>query len=206
MARKTKKTPNVDVNSLLTSLAKRDPKKGKKGSVPELTSAAALADKAFSAYVEMKDATAAFKAVEGDVLALTDAEYEKRAKSGDFTKSFNLVGEDTEGVQVVYSDRFSELPIGAEEELRVHLGDNFNLYFEQKREITLNKTDDATVRLLIKKLGEDVVAELFDIKLSIAAKEGMDRNQFELPEGVALLAGLKQNKAGVRPIKSAKKK
>jgi hypothetical protein len=197
------KTPNI--NDFLTANAGKVAPKGKKGSVPVLSSATALGDRCYRAYVEMKDAAAAFKAVEGEVLDLTNGEYEKRAKSGDFTKSFNLVGEETEGVQVVYSDKFSALPIEAEEGLREQLGEDFDTHFEQKREITLNDTSDETVALLIKKLGAETVAKLFAIKLSIVAKPDMDRRQFDLPEGVATLAGLKQNKAGVKPIKSTKK-
>lgn len=193
------------VNDFLTANAGTTPKKGKRD-IPVLN-ASTLADDTANAYREMKDAEAEYRALEAKVIELTGPEYERRAKANEFTKSFDLPGATTEGVQVSYSDKFSDLPAEAEEGLREQLGDEaFDANFESKRVLTLSKTDDATIALLRKKLGDDTFRDIFDIKLSLAVKPDMDRRQFDLDEGVRTLSGLKQAKPSVKLIKSSKGK
>ena len=196
------KTNKVDVVSfLIANTGAPKPKKGKAG-VPELTDCGDLADRTHAAYVVSKDAEATFRALEGQVLDLTNAAYEQRAKSGDFTKSLNLPGSTTPGVQVSYKDQFSPLAIEQEAGLREQLGDEkFDTYFDQKRELTLVDTSDETIQLLLKKLGPDEFRRIFAIKVTLVTKADMDRKQFDLPEGVAALSGLKQYKPALKILK-----
>jgi len=195
------KTKTVDVAGfLIANAGAAKPKKGKAG-IPELTDCGDLADRTHAAYMANKDAEAAFKALEGQVLDLTSAAYEQHAKTGDFTKSFNIPGSNTPGVQVSYKDQFSALPIEQEAGLREQLGEKFDTYFEQKRELSLVDTSDDTIKLLIKKLGEDEFRRIFAIKVTLTTKPDMDRKQFDLPEGVAMLSGLKQYKPALKIIK-----
>lgn len=195
------KTNKVDVaDFLIANAGAVKPKKGKAG-IPELTDCGDLADRTHKAYLANKDAEATFKALEGQVLDLSSAAYEKHAKSGDFTKSFNIPGTETPGVQISYKDQFSALPIEQEEGLREQLGEKFDLYFEQKRELSLVDTSDETIKLLIKKLGQDEFKRIFSIKVSLTTKPDMDRKQFDLPEGVATLSGLKQYKPALKILK-----
>lgn len=205
MTTKTKspksKTSTLDISSFLTNNA--SPKKSGKSTIPELTDVADLADKAHNAYREMKDAEAAFKLLEADVLKRTNSEYASHAKKGSFTKSFNLPGSDTPGVQISYSDKFSDLDKSQEEGLREQLGDRYDSFFEESRTLVLKDTatDDETIQELIAKLGEDMFKRVFNITVKLSVKADMDRKQFELPEGLADLCGLKQNKPTLKIIK-----
>ena len=190
----------MDVASFLINNAGAAKPKSK-SSIPELTDCGDLADRTHTAYLASKDAEAAFKALEGQVLELTAVAYEANARSGDFAKSLNLPGSKTPGVQVSYKDQFSALPIEQEAVLREQLGEKFDALFEQKRELSLVDTSDDTIKLLIKKLGEDEFRRIFAIKVTLATKPDMDRKQFDLPEGVAMLSGLKQYKPALKIIK-----
>lgn len=192
-------TKKLDVTSFLTEHAAPKGKKGKP-EIPVLEGHEALADRAYGAYRAFKDAEAGFKAVEGEVLGLTGVEYEKRSKGGEHTKSLDIPGGETPGVQVSYADKFSALDVKQEAGLREQLGSKFDAYFEQKRTLTLkaDSTDDATIKMLLEKLGPEGFRRLFDIKIELVCKSDMDRKQFEIPEAVRALCGLKQSKAALK--------
>lgn len=174
--------------------------KGKKGGVPEVTGHEALADRVHRAYKEAQDAEAAFRLVEGELLEITNAEYARRSRAGDHTKSLDLPGTETGGVQVVYQDKFSALDIGQEAGLKAALGERYATLFEQNRELKVKKahTDAKGIAKLREKLGDALFLEIFDIKVTVVAKSGMDESQFGLPDGLATLSGLKQAKPGVK--------
>jgi hypothetical protein len=172
-----------DVSSFLQGNANPAPKKGKK-IIPEITDAKELADNTFAAYQAAKDAEAVFRALEVSVLVITKQDYEARAKSGEFSKSFNVVGNKTPGVQVSYKDMFSDLPIECKADLQARLREKYDQYFEEKRVLTLADTSDSTIQLLVSKLGPEEFKKIFAIKVTVAAKADMDRYQFDLPEEI----------------------
>lgn len=188
------KAKQIDVDALLRSNNAKS--SGKRSSVPKVVGREALSDKVAVAYEAYRDAEAAFRAIEGTLLEVANGIYEGRAKEGQFSKSLNFNGAETAGVQVSYQDKFSDLPIEAEGELRRALGDRFNACFEQKRSISMKITDDETVRMLVEKLGQEVFSKIFEIKISLATKDDMDRRQFELPSAARSL--MKQYKASVK--------
>lgn len=155
-----------------------------------------LHDAVYTAYTTFRDAEAAFRAVEAELLAKVDGIYAENAKHGVFSKSFNLPGFETPGVQVTYQDRFSAIPSENEETLKIMLGDKYNEFFDEKRELSLSDTSDSTVELLMKKLGEDLFLRLFNIRLTISAKKDMDRKQFSLSDDARSF--IKQFKASVK--------
>lgn len=135
---------------------------------------------------QIADLEARANVLESGIVIVSGRIYSERALSGNFAKSMNLDGETTPGVQVTYSDKFStiEADSEAESELRKAVGKRFDELFEEKREISLEKSDDATIQLLLEKLGEEAFAEIFKVKVRIAAKKGFDKIQFELPPQV----------------------
>jgi hypothetical protein len=173
----------------------------KKTSAVEVTDHGKLADEVAAAKIAAEDAATLFQTKEAELLAVASGIYAQHAKDGTFSKSYNFKGEEDPGVQVVYSDKFSDLPGDAEEGIKEALGDEFDFdaYFEEKRVLTLSKTDDDTVKFLMEKLGEEKFLDLFAIKVTLSAKDDMDRKQFDLPEAVR--AQLKQNKGAVKLIK-----
>lgn len=207
MAKPAKKSgaaaAGIDVADFLIANAGVAGPAAKKGGVPELAGQGKLADRVFRAYTTFKDAEADFRAVEGEALDVTGREYEKRSRAGEHTKSMDLRGLDTPGIQVTYQDKFSALGIEQEKPLRDALGAKFDTYFEQDRKLTIKDecTDNATIKLLIQKLGEAEFRRIFDIKLTVVCKSDMDRKQFEIDSGVRELCGLKQAKASVKVLK-----
>lgn len=155
-------------------------------------------DKVVKTKVAMEDAVAVYTVAEADLLAITSRIYAERAENGKFAKSMNIDGETTAGVQVVYADKFSAIDADspAEASLREALGSKFDSLFTEKRTVALDKTDDATIELLIEKLGEKLFLEIFKVRVQIAPVEGFDKLQFELPSQVREL--VKQSKASVR--------
>ena len=157
-----------------------------------------LVDQVVAAKAAMVDAEAAYEIVESQLLGESGRIYAERAEAGNFAKSMNLDGEQSAGVQVVYTDKFSAIEAGSqqEEDLRKAVGKRFEALFEEKRTISLEKTDDATIELLMEKLGEKAFFDIFKIRVQVAAKKGFDEVQFELPAQVR--ETIKQAKGSVR--------
>jgi hypothetical protein len=197
MAAPKKAQSQVGSISKLLKGANEAPKK-RESSAVEINEFGKLADEVAATKVAYEDAEAAFRLKESEILEVANHIYSERAKS-EFSKSYNFVGQADPGVQVVYTDRFSDLPAESEPGLREALGDRYENFFEESRKLELSKTDDATIQLLIKKLGEETFLDIFKIKVAIKAKSDMDRKQFDLPETVR--QQLKQAKPGVKLIK-----
>lgn len=181
MARKAAAAPKFDAADFLLANAGKASKPGKKDH-PVIDGCKILADQVYDAYKAVKDAEASYAALEGQLLSIVRPEYEAGAKGGDFAKSFNVEGEATPGVQVGYKDSFKKIPIEREADLRATLGDKFDLFYFQKRELELADTSNETIAFLHDKLGEDAFRKLFKIGLSVGTKPDMDRKQFDLPE------------------------
>jgi len=175
----------VDVSSFLAANATKTPNtKSKKHAIPVVAGHGALADKCREAYTTMKDTEATFKAIEEEVLAKVSPEYENSAKRGDFTKTLNVEGTETSGVQLSWKDSFTAIKIEEKPALQEELGDRFDTYFEEKRDISVVNPCDETIKALITKLGPDEFNKYFSVKLSLVAKADMDRKQFGLPASV----------------------
>ena len=99
-------------------------------------------------------------------------------------------------ITATYKDAFLKINEEISNELKDDLGNTFDVYFEEKRNIKLNKTDDETIELLMKTLGETKFLEIFDIEVSTITVSEMDRKQFELPESSRNL--IKQYKAAMK--------
>jgi len=190
---KQKKTIINDVSALLAGLNNTENPK-KKSDIPEIIGHEEQADRAYEAYKAAKDAEAVYAAVEAEIVEIAAKEYQNRTTSGEFTKSMDFPGKETLGVQVTYKDQFSAFPITEKENLRNCLGDQFDVYFQEKRDLSLVDTSDETIQLLLGKLGEETFRRIFSVKITIITKPDMDRKQFELPEDVRP----KQCKAAVK--------
>jgi hypothetical protein len=166
--------------------------------IPRVAGHEDLVDQVAAAHLALMEAEEVFRGLE---VQLLDAAGEIYADSSDdFAKSYRFGGRSTPGVLVTYQDRFSAIDIDEEANLRKWLGEaDYAELFEEKRDIRLTKTDDATINLIRTKLGAHMFDRVFQVKLTIACKPDMDRVQFELPKRVRGL--LKQAKASVKPVK-----
>lgn len=208
--------------ALLKSVAKPEAPKKSKSDIPDLMGKEKLADKLHSAVVTAKNALVEQAEAEGELLPQVVKEYERLAREGRFTKSINVPGKDTPGVQITFQDKFSAIPASAEDELR-RLDPKFDEHFEEVRSLSIKQTDhaafellmkklgkgisdifsislkdtsDKTIDMLVSKLGETDFARLFDVQLGIKAREHLDEKVHELPDAVRPF--IKQAKGAVK--------
>lgn len=185
MAKAASKPSTPNPLDFLTANAGTKVPKGK-ATHPELSDCGDLSDKTYVAYKTLKDAEAAFSSLESQVLDIVRPEYEKHTRSGDFAKTFNVAGTETPGVQISFKDMFKKIPLDREAELKDRMGDKYDTYFFQKRDLSLTDTSDETITLLLEKLGPDTFKRIFKIEMSVGTKPDLDRKQFELPEDVRM--------------------
>lgn len=193
-----KPAANIDVDAIL-NVAATASAEAKTSKVPAVSGFEDLADEVSRLYTENEDAEAAFRKKEADLIAQINKRYEEFANRGTFSKSINVLGEKTAGVQVSYRDQFVDITADKEADLKNILTDKYDLFFKKNREISVKITDDDTVRLLITKLGKEDFIRIFDVKQKIATKPDMDRKQFTLPSDVKIM--LRQYKPAVKLIK-----
>ena len=193
-----KPATKIDVDDIL-NVAATASAKAKTSKVPAVSGFEDLADEVSRLYTENEDAEAAFRKKEADLIAQINKRYEEFAKRGTFSKSINVLGEKTAGVQVSYRDQFVDITADKEADLKNILTDKYDLFFKKNREISVKITDDDTVRLLITKLGKEDFIRIFDVRQKIATKPDMDRKQFTLPSDVKIM--LRQYKPAVKLIK-----
>ena len=124
------KTVKVDVSSFLK--LKHRPTGGSQ--IPSLSDYGQEADRVVVAYKAFKSAEAGYRAVESELLSDVDSDYSKNGSNGHFSKSFNIQGDKTDGVQVTYQDRFSPIPIDNAVVLKEACGDSFSTLFIEKRD------------------------------------------------------------------------
>lgn len=161
-------------------------KKPKQKEYPEL-SFQQEADQVYRAKLTLEEAETNFRAAERRLLDLVRPEYENHAERGEFSKTFEVTGLDTPGVQVNYKDAFTSISFDKEELLKKKLGEQYEYFFFQKRIICLADTSDPTIRVLLAKLGEEDFKKFFKIEMCVATQQDMDRKQFELSAEVRLV-------------------
>jgi len=184
MAKGKKRTKPTGLSAFLADNASQ--KKTKKKGNPELCFRQE-ADQVFHAKLALEEAKANFQTVERNLLELVSPEYEAHAERDEFSKTFEVAGQDTPGVQVSFKDAFHTVPLDKEQLLKKKLGEKYNYFFYQKRNICLADTSDATIRVLLAKLGEEDFKKFFKIEMCVATRQDMDRKQFELSAEVRLV-------------------
>lgn len=155
-----------------------------------------LSDLVYGAYEAFKDAEANYRTVESTLVEQVRKHYEEFAGEGNFSKTFDVEGTDTPGVQVSFKDNFCDIDVEKEDLLHKKLGQKFDQYFQQVREMELKDTSDATVHFLMEKLGQEKFLELFAIKMHISCKPDFDRRQWELSQEIRLV--VRQHKPAVK--------
>lgn len=170
-----------------------------KSKVPTLTGCGKQADEIRAALQELDDLTAMVEAKKTEFKSMIAFEYRAHAESGNFSKSFNIPGLETPGVQITWKDQFSSIAVDQEASLRAAVGADYDRMFEQTRSIALQQTDDEAIQVLLEKLGPETFKKLFKVKVSISPKSGMDEKQFRLSDEARAL--VKQYEPSIKVIK-----
>ncbi len=175
---KAKAANKVDIESLLRA-GNEESAKAKKSEIPSITNQEKLADDANELLREYAELEQQVQAVKAKLHEVVFPEYTERAKADNFTKSLNLDGSSTQGVQVTYTDRFSEIDI--KHEVQIQKACNFDQFFERKVSLKLKEQTVESVKDLVALIGPAKFAELFETKYVISCLGDMDRKQFGLP-------------------------
>jgi hypothetical protein len=159
-----------------------------KSKVPLNNDFGTFADEVYTAVQEAHDAQTIADAKKKEAIEKARTLYESRALAGEFSKSINFEGVETNGIQVTFKDEFRIEKEGVavdEDEVVGLIGQElFNKYFEQRRKIVVKATDNASIVIFREKLGDALFNQLFEVSLSIGCKSDMDRKQFEAPQEV----------------------
>lgn len=139
-----------------------------------------------------------YNETESELIERARTVYESYRKKGSYTSSVTCVGKTTDGLVVIFADKFSPLPVEMEKDLR-KLDPRYDDHFCEVRDIKL-KSDatDADIETIIKALGEDNFKRLFDVSIKIGTRKGLARVYETLTAKVKGL--LRQAKPSVREL------
>lgn len=187
------------ISSKLKSAASTS--KTAKSSKPTLSTAKDLVDKVAQMKNDLADMTQAYEQLEDQLTKQTFAIYDSNRDSN-YSSSIFTEGKQSNGLMVVYSDKFSALPIEMEEDLRKK-DKKYEDHFVEGRDLKVKKDagktiSDETIEKLMKALGEDEFAKIFEVKVSIVAVKGLAEKFNELPNEIKDM--MKQSAPSVRNV------
>lgn len=168
---------------------------------PLLGSYKDLVDSTVTMKKELEDLGAQYAATESQLIDQAKKIYADARSNKTYASSILCEGKDTDGCMVVFSDKFSNLPLETETELR-KLDPNYDKHFVEARKLEVKRTgktiSDETVNKIMKALGDDLFFELFSVKQEIGTVKGLAEMYDELPKEVQDM--LTQAKASVRNV------
>lgn len=106
------------------------------------------------------------------------------------------------GLTVTWANRYTAADADSEEYLREIVGEDFDRFFREQREIKMKDTSEAAIDLLLEKLGVDVFVEMFEVRQTIKATAlwGSDVRIPENVRGEVESLGIRQAKPGIRLV------
>ena len=173
----------------------------KKSDKPVLPNMKTLVDQTVQMKQELEDLKQQYASTEGALIDEAKKVYEDARQKKAYSPSILCEGAKSNGCMVVFSDKFSNLPIESETELR-KLDKDYDNHFVEARKLEVKRTgktiSDEIIQILMKALGEDEFAEIFEIKQEIGTIKGLAEKFDELPQAVKDM--LTQSKASVRNV------
>jgi len=167
---------------------------------PTLSSYKAMVDSTVTMKKELEDLQSQYEQTEKQLLDEAFKVYSDERSAGSYVSSILCEGQKTDGCMVIFQDKFSNLPLDMEKELR-KLDPNYDEHFCESRKLTVKRTNkeipDGVVQKLMKALGKDF-AEIFEVKQEIGTKKGLAEKWDDLPQSVKDM--LVQAKGSVRLV------
>lgn len=188
---------------MATNLSKKLQKAAtvKKSDKPIFGSMKSLVDQTVQMKKELEDLNQQYSATEGQLIQEAYKVYDEARKKKEYSPSILCEGTKTDGCMVVFSDKFSNLPIESEADLR-KLDKDYDRHFVEARKIEVKKTGktipDEAINKIMKLLGDDLFFEVFNIKQEIGTQKGLAEMYDELPQAIKDM--LTQAKASVRNV------
>jgi nitrogen fixation/metabolism regulation signal transduction histidine kinase len=187
-----------DLSKKLQKIASSSSKKSDK---PTLSNMKSLVDQTVSMKKELEDLNAQYASTEGALIEEARKVYDKARTDKQYASSILAEGDKTDGCMVIFQDKFSNLPIETEAELR-KLDKEYDKHFVEARKLEVKRTGktipDEIIKKLMKAIGETAFSEIFNVKIEIGTAKGLAEMYDELPKEVQDM--LTQAKASVRNI------
>lgn len=173
----------------------------KKSDKPILPNMKQLVDQTVQMKKELEDLTQQYASTEGALIDEAKKVYAEARTKKEYSPSILCEGNKTSGCMVIFSDKFSNLPLESEAELR-KLDKEYDKHFVEARKLEVKRTgktiSDEIIEKLMKALGDDEFAEIFNVKQEIGTVKGLAERYDELPKQVQDM--LTQAKASVRNV------
>jgi hypothetical protein len=186
----------LSISKQLGQVAKVSSKKSDK---PVLDSMKSLVDSTVEMKKELEDLKNQYDQTEAQLLGEAYKVYDSVRDSA-YASSILCEGSKSNGCMVIFQDKFSNLPIEMEDELR-KLDPEYDEHFVESRKLSVKRTGkeipDETIEKLMKALGKEF-SEIFDVKQEIGTKSGLAEKFNELPKEVQ--ERLSQAKGSVRLV------
>jgi histone H3/H4 len=200
MAKKTAvatPAPKLSISDKLKVVATSSAKVTK----PTLSGVADLVDKVADMKKQVADMEVLYKLLSAELSEKAFQIYDS-VREKNYSSSIFAEGKTSNGLMVVYSDKFSALPVELEADLRKK-DSKYDDHFVEVRDLKVKKDagktiSDETIEKLMKALGEDEFAKIFEVNIAIGAVKGMAEKLNELPEEIKDL--LKQAAPSVRNV------
>jgi hypothetical protein len=186
----------LSISKQLSQVAKVSAKKSDK---PVLDSMKSLVDSTVEMKKELEDLENQYAQTEKQLLEQAYKVYDGVRESA-YTSSVLCEGSKTTGCMVIFQDKFSNLPLEMEDELR-KLDPEYDEHFVESRKLSVKRTGkeipDETIEKLMKALGKEF-SDIFEVKQEIGTKKGLAERFNELPKEVQ--ERLSQAKGSVRLV------
>ena len=161
-------------------------------------------DRVISIKAQVKDLEAEQGTKEGTIIAHVRPQQDEQARSGNYSKSFDVEGNDGSLVYTT-SDKFSvPQDDDTQDEIKKLVGKKYDSMFEVQRTVALRSDvlkDDKLVNKIVSTLSKAGIDNIFEVTDKIKTKKGLDERVYELmdQDKLDILRTLiKQNKAGLK--------
>ncbi len=196
-------------NNISDKLRKAASSSVKADGKPHIQGAEELVDKVINLKKELEDLEVAYAATESELINVAYEKYDEERKNRRYSNSIIAEGKETNGAAIIFSDKFSNLPIEMEAELRKK-DPRYDDHFVEVRKLEVKRDNGKTISdELIGKIMEALEKagldfdEIFNVKVEIGTKKGLAERFNELPENVKGI--LKQAKPSIRNLTEDRK-
>jgi len=191
-------------DKLAKSATSKSPAKSK-SSMPTVKTNVGEAISTFNTEKKNESAAKAAKEVAGAAIIEFGREHQdKTAFTGNFRKSFELIGNDDESVKFVATDKFSVNPDDATNLKKIVGKKEYDNLFEEKFTVTLHDEvfeDEALQNELMALMGDNFDRFLF-VSSKLVTKKNFDENIYRVVKSASKLSEVrmlvKQNKPSIR--------
>jgi hypothetical protein len=195
--------PEIDINTLLDKASVPvEAGKSSKSSVPMITVSKEIQELASKVrrYKEEMDSAESMYEEKAEELRLAITPLRDSLCRVNFTSSVKFFDSQKKAVSLSWSNKYSTPDFSNASGIMELVGEKFKTFFEQLMTITVRNVSETGLQELVKLVGPENFARLFEVKRTLKATEAFHTTQFTLSEGIRskLSAWFKQNRPSVK--------